>query len=425
VKVLGISTDTFLPQSHNLQVALLASVCAVVYAPALNNGFIADDYPFLALADQFRTDFFVLFRVPPLNFRMTTFIVFEVLQSAFGYRPEAFYAFNILLHFVNCLLLWKLVVLMDGPPTAGYLASMLFAVFHAPQEAVMWPAAMGEALQGLLILITLVLWLRRRYWLSLLCYCVALFTKESAPIVLVLLAIIQWQRKEPVFSKAYGVFWIPTVAFGGLFLGLWSNNGFIQQRVYAFSPHALSVLVKSFHRLIWPWLYVLVVAFRLSTGMWMDAAMVKCLGLISIAMAPYIFLTYASAVPSRHLYLASMVVAATMAYALQRLTSVTLRRAFVCVFILYNVGYLWIRKDAQFEERAAPTTALLEVLRTRPPTPIMIVGFPYPYPEIAKAVSRFAPGWTPDLIGVEGTGEPCAQCVKLRWDPRARRYLEN
>jgi hypothetical protein len=141
-------------------------------------------------------------------------------------------------------------------------------------------------------------------------------------------------------------------------------------------------------------------------------------------MAPYMFLTYAPALPSRHLYLASMVMAGTMAYLLEGLTNVRLRQAFVFAFLLYNIGFMWIRKDGQFEERAAPTTALLQVLRTHPPRRIMIFDFPYPYPEIPKAVSRWAPGWTPDLIAMDGTVESCSDCLNLRWNKQTRRYEE-
>jgi len=38
-------------------------------------------------------------------FRMTSYVAFGLLKGIFGYRPEFFYAFTILVHILNGLLL--------------------------------------------------------------------------------------------------------------------------------------------------------------------------------------------------------------------------------------------------------------------------------------------------------------------------------
>src|SRR5437867_5541853 len=162
------------------QVAILAAATLATFAPALNNHFIADDYVFLEDVENFKTNVFFLFNQPPLNFRMTTFLVFFLLKSIWGYTPAVFYAFSIAVHFINCLLLWILLRLFGRANSEAFTASILFAVFHAPQEAVVWAAGMGEMLQGLCFLAILILWLKERYAPALVCYIIALFTKESA-----------------------------------------------------------------------------------------------------------------------------------------------------------------------------------------------------------------------------------------------------
>ena len=106
----------------------------------------------LGYAEEFTNDFFYLFQIPPHNFRMTTFMVFALLENIFGYQAEVFYGFSILVHFVNCLLLWKLIQLLGRGQTEAYLAASLFAVFQAPQEAMMWLSAMAESMLGLCVL---------------------------------------------------------------------------------------------------------------------------------------------------------------------------------------------------------------------------------------------------------------------------------
>jgi len=92
------------------RLAIIAAAI-VAYAPAINNGFIADDYMILRRIDLLKADPFYLLAVVPENFRLTSYAVFGALRSIFGYDFAAFYAFNILLHIVNCLLcarwFWK------------------------------------------------------------------------------------------------------------------------------------------------------------------------------------------------------------------------------------------------------------------------------------------------------------------------------
>src|SRR6478752_10399110 len=108
-------------------VFFLALACLAAYLPAFNNGFIADDYVNLDWAGRFFAHPGFLFTVPPQNFRMTSFVVFEVLKRIFGYQPAVWYAVNTGLHFIACLLLWRMLRRIEEEHTAA-LATLLFAV---------------------------------------------------------------------------------------------------------------------------------------------------------------------------------------------------------------------------------------------------------------------------------------------------------
>ncbi|HEY2384664.1 MAG TPA: hypothetical protein VGK48_26105 [Terriglobia bacterium] len=355
---------------------------------------------------------------------MTSFLVFAALKDIAGYRPEVFYVFSIFLHFINCLLLRTLISRLWGNIRIAYLAAVLFAVVQAPQEAILWLAAMGEPLVAFCLLSAILLWLKDRYILSALMFGFGLFSKESGVILLVLLPLIQWQRGKPLFPKRYFLFLIPTAVFGGVFLWTWSKNSYIQGGIYDAGPHAALVFVKTLNRLLWPWFYSLLVAFRIDTGRWPDwRRALPYLPWLGAAMAPYLFLTYQGALPSRHVYLISMVLDAGTAFLIYNLRSVRLQQTFVAAFLSFNVGYLWIRKDAQFEGRAKPTTELLRLLRSHAPTPVMVYDFPYTETMLARDVAPLAPGWTPALIEVHSTTETCLDCVSLRWDPKSGTYI--
>ena len=196
----------------------------------------------------------------------------------------------------------------------------------------------------------------------------------------------------------------------------------IQYKVYELGPHAFLVLARSLHLLFRPSFYVLLLTLVAATGRWhLFKTLPKYVLWIAVPMLPYIFLTYSPYIPSRQVYLASMVLTAVMAF-LIRQTHPRIQQAMVIAFIAYNAGYTWLRNDPQFESRAAPTTQLLSLLRSHEPAPILLEGFPYAVPEVAKGVSRFAPGWRGDLIHVNEEPESCPACLILQWNAESRKY---
>jgi len=409
--------------SRWLNVLLLAALCLAAYAPAFNNGFIADDFHNIVSAGEFRANPLYLFSIPPQNFRVTTFVMLAFGDSVFGDKAAYYYAFPLFIHFLNCLLLWKLLLLLGRPSSESFLAACLFSVFQAPQEAIMWLSASAEVMLAFSVLAMLVLWARDRYLLCTLVYCFALLNKESAPVAVPLVLLMDWYRGRIGARKEYLLFIPPTLLFGIVFLWVSSNNPMVQAGVYEFGPPAVEVLLRSLHRLIWPWIYILVIVHRWISGRWIPGSVfLRALSVLTVAMLPYLFLTYDNHLPSRHVYLASIGLMAFMAWIIARIPRRLFRQAFVVTFVLFNICYLWIRKDAQFEERAAPTTALMKVLEDTPPTPIMIENFAYPYPIIAKCVSHFRRGWTPEIIKVQGADPPCESCIRFRWDPGLREY---
>jgi hypothetical protein len=77
------------------------------------------------------------------------------------------------------------------------------------------------------------------------------------------------------------------------------------------------------------------------------------------------------------------------------------------------------------ELRAAPTTALLQQLKTHRSGPVRIVGFEYsPYSEIAKAAAITLPGWRWDDIELVPPAQRCPDCVVLEWDSARHLYID-
>src|SRR5437868_3685768 len=95
-----------------LWLALSCLIAVLAYLPALNNGFIADDYVILKRVEILKAQPLYLYQVPPENFRLVSYFIFGALKQLAGYEAWAFYAFNIALHLANIILLWRLLRLV-------------------------------------------------------------------------------------------------------------------------------------------------------------------------------------------------------------------------------------------------------------------------------------------------------------------------
>jgi hypothetical protein len=409
-------SDSLRPASNGRFAVLLVTLCLVAYAPALNNGFISDDFLMLEMVRVWKEDFWYLFKIAPDVFRITSYGLLWALEGIFGYRPEYFYAFSIFVHFVNSVLLWRVLKLVTRSARVSGLAAIIFAVFQNPQEAVMWLAAIGDALAGLCVLGALLSWLRKRFVMSAFCYFAGLFSKESAIVVLFLLPLIEVSMTQKLrFRREYLYLLVPTLIFSAVFIYSVSANYMVRDGVYAPGLQTLPVLGMSLHKLMFPWLYVGVLAFVIAQRRWVPPETGMGLAWMTISLLPFVFLTYQNNVPSRHEYLASMGLAWSLSILLANMTQAPLRLGFILAFVSINIGYLWTVKDAQFERRAAPTTRLLEQLRAHRPASLLVLDFPI-NPWMARMTARLVPGWRPAMIRVEEPPDACPDCLMLRWN---------
>jgi hypothetical protein len=92
---------------------------------------------------------------------------------------------------------------------------------------------------------------------------------------------------------------------------------------------------------------------------------------VCLAVVPYSFLTYLPSIPSRNTYFPSVGLAALVGLVFATLwPTISSRRAkgfavaFFVVMINQNIAYVWIKKEPQFLERAAPTRSLIDALNS-------------------------------------------------------------
>ena len=165
---------------------LLAAV-ALAYANTLQNSFTYDDFPYVlnnpAVTNPSLTGFFVPTKVSNV-FRPVMFASFALNWKLGEIHPLGYHLFNLLLHAAVTLLLYlvlrRLLETMPHSVTLAFVAALLFAVHPIHTEAVASIVGRSELLAAAFLLAAWLFHLRDQPLPALLCFALALFSKESA-----------------------------------------------------------------------------------------------------------------------------------------------------------------------------------------------------------------------------------------------------
>jgi tetratricopeptide (TPR) repeat protein len=211
------------------RVTLLLAAALLVYGNSLRNGFTLDDQPYI-LQNRQVTDPSLKKVFQPTQyvntFRPLTFSSLALNWAIGGARPFGYHLLNMLLHAAVTLLLYLLLrALLDSLPqgeTVSFIASLLFAVHPIHTEAVASIVGRSEMLAAGFLMAAWLLHLRDRQVLSLLCFALALLSKESAVVFTPVLLVGDYVCGKLKTFQRYG--WFATVT--GFYLALlWRVQG--------------------------------------------------------------------------------------------------------------------------------------------------------------------------------------------------------
>lgn len=365
----------------------------LAYLPALSQPLIEDDYGNIVIAQRYGpvAGWRELALDATFRLRATTWVFMYGLNALAGMHALAYYGAMIALHIFNTWLVYLLGMWRPLGFALTAWAAAFFAVYEGHQEAIMWLSGSTEPLLLFFGLVAFLCWVefleRRRvmwYAASLAALCLALLSKESAIILVALLALPLafdgMHRRAWPWLAPYAL--AAALAASSVLAG--RSNSFRFQDG-SFSLHAPFWLIwpLNFARLFWFWGLLALVAILI----WKPAGygVVLALGAAwaGLSLIPYSFLTYARRIPSRQLHLASVGLAIIVGFALLQVYKRYWSRhrlAVVALCVLMaaqNVIYLWTKKRSQFLERAAPTEQLLSVVRASR-GPVYVRCFPRP-----------------------------------------------
>jgi hypothetical protein len=442
------SSDCVSPISHGRKLVAAASIVSagvVTYWTAVRDSFISDDFTMLPSVRILMEHPAQILSWPSEVFRVVSYIYFAICVQAFGLSPEPFYWTGIVLHILVSLLVGKLVLTLTGNFRAAWAAALFFVVYERHQEAVMWISAINDTIVSLFCVLFLLFWERSlaeesrwRIGLALGTLAIAMFSKESwvavVPLAILLVILQRWpwrrlvRRSMPllVMIAAYAVLWLSNA----------QRNFFITDGHYTLSSHALIVYFNTFLRLV-SQAAILVIPFLVFRNvgdlsrLFRNRMLQFFLVMVALSIIPYSFLTYLDHIPSRNTYLPSVGVAGVagilLASLLERAGKVR-RTAGVVLFgalLAANSLYIWIKKEPQFRERAAPTRELLAILNQEPPADasetIYVCGFPLHVWIGQTAVEGFTK-WTPERVVFLEECKDSSAGQMLQWNADGETY---
>ena len=193
-----------------LALALLAGVC---YLPAmLWGGLIWDDFIwFQSPAVLEWSGLSTIWSWPSSiekerHYWPLTYTTFWLEHKIWGLEPAGYHVVNVLLHLLNSLLLWRLLLRLALP--GAWVVAAGFAVHPLHVESVAWIIERKDVLSGLFYLTAVLVWLRFlqqprpwRYGLALLLFVAGLLSKSIVVTLPAALLIIQWWKTGRITGK--------------------------------------------------------------------------------------------------------------------------------------------------------------------------------------------------------------------------------
>ena len=373
------------PSRPALRVFLLVVLALGAYLPAMQLPFIGDDYHQIPIA---RADALAgwdpLWHDTLLRTRFTYMLLSATLDRAFGFDPAPFHLASIALHVACVLMLYRICVWRRVPRAVAFWGALFFAVQEGHQEAVMWLAASYDLLVfafGMAALTAWVKWLDTGrlnwYFLSLAAFLVAAASKETFWVFALLMAAITACERRKKALLQLSPFLTISAAY---IIFIWMTKNKVDDRFAITGSMWIAVFFRGLWDLLLPFGFVaiaiLVWARRRGDRLLIAFAVLWMI----LGVLPHSFLTYMPRLASRHTYLASAGLALLFGTAMARLSKRVPQRVFGLVIVIVigiNLEMIWVKKMAQFKERAEPTE-LLKIAAESATSPITIDCIPLP-----------------------------------------------
>jgi len=201
--------------------ALLAVIVLFVYAPSLSNEFVNWDDGKLIYNNETVKNFswesiktaWTTFD-PELYIPLTRFS-YQVEYFIFAHNPFYFHLTDLLLHIINTILVFWLLLVLTGKRSISFFVALLFGIHTLNVEAVAWASARKAVLSSFFFLLSMVSYAmfmmksrKKKYYIwSLLAFFLGLLSKVSIVVLPVLLLLIEYWKQGEIRRRDVLIKW--------------------------------------------------------------------------------------------------------------------------------------------------------------------------------------------------------------------------
>jgi tetratricopeptide (TPR) repeat protein len=240
-----------------LGAAFIVAATFLVYLTAIRGGFIWDDPQHITDNATLRDarGLLDMWTVPSSlpQWYPLVHTTFWIEYHLWGVSPIGYHIDNVLLHIINALLLWRVLVVLKIP--GAWLAAAIFAVHPVEVESVAWITERKNVLSCAFYLLALLSYLRfldlpkKRwvYFLSLMFFLAALFSKTvTATLPATILVILWWKRGTIRWKDVW-----PLVPFFVVGIGLGMFTAYLEKtHVGATGEHVAELRIPALDRVM-------------------------------------------------------------------------------------------------------------------------------------------------------------------------------
>ncbi len=226
----------------------------LVYLPVLNAGFVNwDDPDYIynnnVIKDPWRfTDFFT--EQIQGNFHPLTMISLALNYAVSGYDAWSYHLLNLVLHLVNCFLVYRFVLLLSrNNNLIAFVTASLFAIHPMHVESVAWVSERKDVLYTVFFIAGHIAFTkyidtgnRRQYWMSFLFLVLSLLSKPAAvifPVSLFCIDILRGRSFSFRLISEKALFFIPAVVMGLLTINAQKEAGATGEEYFSFASNVL------------------------------------------------------------------------------------------------------------------------------------------------------------------------------------------
>lgn len=209
------------PKKERIILLIILAITAVLYIPSLNGDFIFDDFNNIVynyrilIKDLAPVSIMQALTCTKGGVRPLAHFSFALNYYFFGINPFYFHLVNLIIHLINTILVFSFIKKLairfgneEKAETTALIASAFFALATIQTSAVSYIVQRMAIGMTLFSLLSLILFLNKKYFYSFVCFILALGFKENAVLIIPIIAYFVWiergkDKKELLYGLAF------------------------------------------------------------------------------------------------------------------------------------------------------------------------------------------------------------------------------